>query len=211
MNIAAVMAALEVGDLDRTAKHALVVVCCRCNQYSGAAPVSARRVADDMKVSRPTARRALGRVVDSGYLSVDKGLGKTPIWRLTDRLGVVNPRQGGGKQLLPPPGKQLLPPEDSRYTNKERYAALARLPAGGVTVENPASTWSSDLPPNPWVLDEETGAAALHPALDPANIAECVYCDDHGRLWVDDEPVAQCTHRTPEFTVADILNTPQDP
>jgi len=82
MNIAAVMAALEVDDLDAAAKHAVVMVACRADRYTGAALVSVGRVARDMHCHPETARRALQRAVDAGYLLVEKSVGKPSLWRL---------------------------------------------------------------------------------------------------------------------------------
>jgi hypothetical protein len=81
MHIEAAMAALDVWDLDRNAKHALLVVCCRADYPSGYAEVPVNRIAADMKVHYETASTALARAVQAGYLSVAKSVGKTPIWR----------------------------------------------------------------------------------------------------------------------------------
>ena len=83
MNIAGFMAALDIWDLDPTAKHAVTVVAGRADRYSGAATVSIPRLAADMKVHYRTAALALRRAVDAGYLAVDKSPGSTSTWRLT--------------------------------------------------------------------------------------------------------------------------------
>jgi hypothetical protein len=92
VHIAAVMAALEVWDLDRSAKHALVVVCCRADRYTGMARVSVGRVALDMAVNYDTARIALNGLVKTGYLTVDKSPGRSHLWMLTSRLTREVPR-----------------------------------------------------------------------------------------------------------------------
>jgi len=86
VNIAAVMVVLDEWELDHYAKSALLVVCCRANR-AGVAQVPIRRVAADMKANYDTARRALNRTVNAGYLTVDKTPGRTPLWRLTSRCG----------------------------------------------------------------------------------------------------------------------------
>ncbi|HEY1441434.1 MAG TPA: helix-turn-helix domain-containing protein [Mycobacterium sp.] len=78
MNIAAYMAACDIDDLDHTAKHAVQVICGRANRHTGAAWVSIGRLADDMGVSYNTARYALARAVEAGYLTVDKSPGHRP-------------------------------------------------------------------------------------------------------------------------------------
>ena len=44
-------------------------------------------------------------------------------------------------------------------------------------------------------------------ALNPANIAGCPYCDDHGQLWQGMEVAGRCSHQPEmsDLTVADIL------
>lgn len=197
MHIAAVMAALEIDDLDRTAKTTLIVVCCRASRHNGMAIVSRARLAADMKVHPNTVSRALNRLVDMGYLSVDRRLGKTSIWTIDPHHLELRPSPSNGDTPSPSDG------ERRSIGEKRRSVALA---AGG----GKPGSWSADLPRNPWLVDEETGVAVRNPILDPTAIAECVYCDDHGRLWADGRPVAQCTHRTPDFTVEDILSIPPE-
>jgi hypothetical protein len=86
VNISAYMAALDIWDLDRAAKHAVQVIAGRANRYTGIARVSIPRVAADMKVTYLTARQALERAVDAGYLTVDKSPGRTSTWQLTPLL-----------------------------------------------------------------------------------------------------------------------------
>jgi hypothetical protein len=81
VHIAAVMACLDVRDLDHRAKHALLVVCCRADRRTGSATVSIGRIGADMSVAYHTAQHALERAVKAGYLTVDKSPGKTPKWR----------------------------------------------------------------------------------------------------------------------------------
>jgi hypothetical protein len=86
VNIAAVMAALHISDLDRSAKQALVVVSCHADQHTRRAMVSIGRVAADMAVSYRTAWAALNRLVKAGYVAVDKSPGVVPIWTLTSAV-----------------------------------------------------------------------------------------------------------------------------
>jgi hypothetical protein len=78
VNIAAVMAALDITDLDHYAKQAAVVVACRADRTTGTAEVSAARVAADMSVHPNTARKALRRAVDAGRISVEFRRGYPP-------------------------------------------------------------------------------------------------------------------------------------
>ena len=88
MNIAAVMATLDIWDLDRNAKHALLVLACRADQHTAMAEVSFGRVAADMKIGYYGATHALERVVESGYLTVDKSPGQVPLWMLTSAVNL---------------------------------------------------------------------------------------------------------------------------
>ena len=80
------MAALDVRDVSPGAKHALQVVCCRADRYTGMARVSVGRVATDMGRNYSTARRALDELVEIGYLTVDKSPGQPNLWMLTSRM-----------------------------------------------------------------------------------------------------------------------------
>jgi hypothetical protein len=86
MNIAAYMAALDVWDVSPAAKHALQVLCGRADRYTGMARLSIGRVAADMGRNYSTARRALGELVDTGYVTVDKLPGLPHLWMLTSRV-----------------------------------------------------------------------------------------------------------------------------
>jgi hypothetical protein len=93
VNIAALMAALEVADIGATAKHALVVICARADRYTGMARVGIPRVAADMGRSYNTARAALGELVEYGYLTVDKSAGRSHLWMLTPSVVAGVPHQ----------------------------------------------------------------------------------------------------------------------
>jgi hypothetical protein len=151
MHIAAVMAVLKMSDLDHQAKHALLVVCCRANRHTAIAAVSAARAAADMKVARNTAAAALSRVVDSGYLSVDKCLGKTSRWQ----VNLLNLGVAPAQQLCAPPAQQLCATEDSMDTREGESGRAAPRPKPG----KPDEVWVQDLPPNPWIYDDQTGEA----------------------------------------------------
>lgn len=90
MHIAAVMAALKVSGLDRTTRQTLVTVCCHANRRTAAAFVSASVLAAEMGVERHTVSRALSRLVDIGYLSVERRLGKTSVCTIDlEHLGAL--------------------------------------------------------------------------------------------------------------------------
>lgn len=139
MNIDAAMAALEVWDLDRNAKHALLVVCCRADYPAGYAEVSINRVAADMKVHYTTARDALARVVEAGYVIVAKSVGKTPIWRV-NLAGTSRQPRGN----LAPQDRDHLAPQDRElrnYKDKDLAPPLrSSEPPSGAAGEN-------DVPP----------------------------------------------------------------
>jgi predicted ArsR family transcriptional regulator len=84
------MAALDL-DLEHSAKHALLVVACRADHRSPRVQLSVSRVAADMAVNYTTAHRALDRLVENGYLTVDKSPGHPSTWRLE----VVTGSRGG--------------------------------------------------------------------------------------------------------------------
>ena len=149
------MAALKVDDLDRNAKHALVVVCCRAHRLTASVSVSAARVSADMKVARNTASAALGRAVESGYLSVDRHPGKTSLWRLDLSKLELAPAQ----QLDATPAQQLDATEDSL----EKYRRKGAHAPNGQVNGRPAPRFAAELPPNPWVYDEATGFAVRRP------------------------------------------------
>lgn len=128
MHIAAVMAALDVWDLDHNAKHAVLVVACRADRYTSMCELSESRVAADMKVGRYAARHALERAVSAGYLTVDKSRGRVPLWR----LNLCDP----GNNLCDPG----TPPVRSRPHTKELKdveGSAAATPKGGGAGENP--------------------------------------------------------------------------
>jgi hypothetical protein len=89
MHIAAFMAALRVTDVGPLAKHALQVFCGRADRYTAMARVSIGQMAVDMGRNYKTAQRALGELVDAGYLTVDKSAGRSHLWMLTGRLTSV--------------------------------------------------------------------------------------------------------------------------
>ena len=136
MHIAAVMAVLEVWDLDRDAKTALLVVACRADQYTALAHVSIRRVAADMKVDYHTAARALQRAVDSGYLTVDKSPRQRPIWQVQARSLRVSLRVSDPNLRENRTQPRALRNKKDIYT---RDAASLADTASGVAGEKPAT------------------------------------------------------------------------
>jgi hypothetical protein len=151
VNIAAVMAALDVWDLDRNVKHALVVVCCRADQYTGAATVSIPRVAADMKVSYRTALGALDRAVEAGYLTVDKTLGKTSTWHLTPAIHASDPCNPRHRPLQPG-----CSAKDKKDKDKERAAAPLSSSLSVVAGENPPADAYAHYPN--WTVERLNGA-----------------------------------------------------
>lgn len=129
MNIAAVMAALVVDDLDHTAKFALLVIACRTNQHTIRASVSIGRLAQDMGVHRMTAQHAVWRAVDAGYLTVDKSPGRRHIYTVTCSAAHQVPDALHAK------------PDALRITKDIEGLKEGALPptrAAGGSVENPA-------------------------------------------------------------------------
>jgi hypothetical protein len=168
VNIAAVMAALEVWDLDRSAKHALVVVACRADAHTGVARVSIPRVAADMKVHYATAKRALERLVDAEYLTVDKWAGATSRWMLTPRVvRGVTPRIVRAHPALQMRGDPAHSPrgKESLDKNKERAAASLAHGANGGAEENPPPR-GEHFAPGSGYLEDFTGLAARNGRVD---------------------------------------------
>ena len=88
MNIICAMDALKVTDLDRTARHALLVLACHADRTSASATVSIERLADELGVGYGTAWRALHRAMKAGYLEaqpVDKHPSEPRVWLLRGR------------------------------------------------------------------------------------------------------------------------------
>lgn len=136
------MAALKISDLDRNAKHAILVLACRANRYTAMAEVSIPAVAADMGVGDYAARHALDRAVKAGYLAVDKSTGRAPLWQLTPAVKTADlPRDSEqqGPRSDRGPGPRSRPrTKDSLDTSKERAVASPEgdgagenLPAAG--------------------------------------------------------------------------------
>jgi hypothetical protein len=171
MNIAAVMAALEVWDLDRNAKMALLVIACRADRHTGMAEVGVPRVAADMKVGYYAAAHALDRVVKTGYLTVDKSPGRTAIWQLTAAVKTAAvfdgdhrdsehqpPRYHRDSEHRPPRSRPRT--KDSKEKDmKERAAASLAPGASGGAGENPPSR-GEHFAPGSGYLEDFTGLAA---------------------------------------------------
>lgn len=142
------MAALKVSGLDRTTKQALVTVCCHADRRSAATFVSTSVLAAEMVVERHTVSRALGRLADGGYLSVERRLGKTS--RL--RIDLEHLEALPGTSDVPTPGTSDVPHKDLlKETIKERVRTRED---GQVKVNSDPARAD-----NPWVYDEETGFA----------------------------------------------------
>jgi DNA-binding transcriptional regulator PaaX len=134
VHITAAMATLEVDDLDAMARFALLVVCCRVDYPKVSARVGTTRLAANMGVHYDTARRALQRVVNAGYLTVDNSPGRAPKWTLTPRVArEVTPRTDREY----PPRKPREPLDETATKDvsrslKERVDAAARRGGAGV-------------------------------------------------------------------------------
>jgi hypothetical protein len=150
VNIAAVMATLELWDVDRNAKHAVLVVACRAT-VDGVAQVSIPRVAADMGVGYYAAAHALRRAVASGHLEVIHSQHGSPRWyRVLTAVPVIhNPRDSahgvprsdrGGVPRSRPRSK------DSLDISKEGAAAVARDRRAAAPVENPPVDVYARLP-----------------------------------------------------------------
>jgi hypothetical protein len=102
MNIAAAMNALKVEDLDRTAKHALLVLACHADESTASATVSVRRLATDLGLSYGATWKALHRAARAGYLNadpVDKHPSKARTWHLRSRAD-ARPRSRAGEKKV---------------------------------------------------------------------------------------------------------------
>jgi hypothetical protein len=141
VKIAAYMAALNIADLDHMTKAAVLAVCARSNQRTGVARVSIDRLAQDLGVHYETARRALNRAVDAGYLTVDKSPGRVPAWKATSRAGQDHPPHTTGQ-----------PPAQRATKDKEGYVkdGAAPLSASGA-VDNLPSRDARFYPGTGWV------------------------------------------------------------
>ncbi|HEY2301814.1 MAG TPA: hypothetical protein VGH66_07970 [Acidimicrobiales bacterium] len=161
MNITAVMAALDIWDLDARAKQAVLVVACRADRYTAATTVGIRRLAVDMKVNYRTALRALYRAVDAGYLTVDKTAGGISTWRVvvtpTTGVPVTSTPLGCGVGVIGvvTPTTQR---KESLDTSKERAARVAARAARGATGDNPPRGVYDHLPN--WTAERLNGDSA---------------------------------------------------
>lgn len=205
MNIAAVMAALDVWDLDHMPKMALLTMACRAGRYSGRVTVPTRRLAADLHVHYNTAERAVQALEKAGYVTVDKRPGV--VSTVTIDLGYLQ-LCGGGTSTLGGEGPSHSGARTKESLEKTKTAGRRhnRAPA----VENPASSWVTERAPSPWKLDDN-GNAVMHPRLTPDAIAACPYCDNHGRLWdsTTGDLVGQCTHQrtVSDLTLKDVLES----
>jgi hypothetical protein len=142
MNIAAVMAALEVHELDRTAKQVVVILACRADM-SGAARVSIERIANDCEVSYGTAWRALQRAMSAGYITAETVGRNGRSWHLSSRVHARAVRAFATPEIarLRPNGRAPTRTEGSlRRKEKDGDAVPLTLRANGVAyvVDDPA-------------------------------------------------------------------------
>jgi hypothetical protein len=173
MHIAAVMAALDVWDLDRSAKQALLVLACRADRYTAMASVSIGRVATDMSVNYDTAQAALTRLVDSGYLIVDKSPGRSSIWQLTSRMVREVPTEPAGttsrmvREDLPNPSRG-----EGVFREKQGAPSRrSRKPASDDAGENPEPRRAAFAAGSGWLPNWSKGED-VPPAWTPEQLAE---------------------------------------
>jgi hypothetical protein len=178
VNIAAYMTACNVTDLDSSAKSALRAVAGRANQHTGRAWVSTTRIAADMGVSWRTAKRALDRLIEAGYVTVDKSCGKRSGWQLTPVIHDTRP-------LSPRPTTPVT------VTGVRINGEVLRSESAHAVGEN--------LP----VL-----TSRQRHALDPVNIVDCPHCDEFGWVWRGDVIRGRCSHQplVTGLTLDDILD-----
>jgi hypothetical protein len=174
MNIAAVMAALDRDDLDRTAKQVVVVLACRAD-LDGCAQVSIARVARDCGVNYGTAWRAMNRCVKAGVVTVDKLPSSGRVWKLAVRAHArARSRDDDqiGRAMTTKSVARGREQKDlkTRIKNKERNAAsLAQSASGAAPVQN--------------------GHAA------PTRHTDTCLCGGSGWVAGDDATVTRCPYR----------------
>jgi hypothetical protein len=141
VNIRAAMAALAAAGLDHMAKMAVLVVACRADRHTGAATLSIDLVASDLEVTAQTARRALYRAVDAGWLTVENHCGQPNVWRLplvadhrgTPMISSSNPYDQitGDPCDLVTPNRSLLEKDKEGANSTSSLAPLGKThPAG---------------------------------------------------------------------------------
>jgi hypothetical protein len=197
MNIRAVMASLDIYGIDHMAKVALTAVACRADQHTGEATVSIGRIAADVGAHYDTARRALVRLVEYGYLSVVDKRGMTPTWKID--LAVLDrevPRGLCGGTSRSVQGDLAVLDRDVGVRRRK-------------TKEAPPSTTSKLADDGAGDNGRAAAQAEMAAACDPAAIAACNYCDDFGWLWRDATIRGRCSHRPTRavtaLTVDDVL------
>ena len=177
MNITAWRAACRCRDLDPGAKHALQTICGHLARPPAAAvelPIG--QLAVDMGKHYDTARRAVVRLVEAGYLSVENRIGRPAYLVLNlERLGVNLADSAEGdladsartpRGIRPNTSSKIRDPKkdlmDTYGSGETRSTSKRRRPAA-----------------------ERNGAAPRHPP-------DCPHCDGTG--WTDntDGTVTRC-------------------
>jgi hypothetical protein len=144
VNIAAVMAALDVWDLEHMPKMGLLVLACRADRYTGQAEVSLPRLAADLHTHRSTAWRVLRMLSDAGYVIVDNRPGIPSLITLGEATRrAVQPlpvamcnTPVAPTRLHPSRGRD---PKESLEKSKERGAAIAHHTASGAAGDKPGA------------------------------------------------------------------------
>src|SRR5215831_1983142 len=150
------MAALQV-DGKEPVKHALLVICCRADRYTGMARVSIGRVAKDMGCTYNTAKTALEGLVKTGYLTVDKSAGLAHLWMLTSSTGDEVPHQSTtGTSSTDDEGViNWHRGKESLEKPKERGAGRSPSTATGTAGEKPSpAPRPTDFAPGSGILDD---------------------------------------------------------
>ena len=152
MNIAAAMAALrlEVAPAD---KLALLVLAARAGRDQWTLTRSLAALAEDMGVSRATAKRAVHDLCRKGYLQVSHSVGISSTYTLGPPLkmtpvGEVNMTRGVGSNGSDT-RVNMTPVKRKTGERLEGDARPLAANAAGVAGDNPAATWQPTPRPHP--------------------------------------------------------------
>lgn len=181
MNIAAAMDALKVDDLDRTARHVLLVLACHADRTTASATVSIERLADELGVGYEAARRAISRALKAGYLEVDGPVhnrpGKTRTLRLRYDSEVVSRYDFSVEKI------RLLTPKDTPLESSRRIFKEKRRNAPPLAHREAAIDGAVENGHRP-----------------PPRHPDTCRCAGTGWIAGDDGAVARCPYRSEAFT-----------
>jgi hypothetical protein len=198
---------LDAGVLDSTARHVLLVVATHANRMGRAWP-SIKTLAVETELHRSTVSRALERIETASLVQVIHRPGSTSQIRFPhlchpdaylcfSATGVCSRATG----------------VCSSATRKQLETAIETSEGANGAVEKPVTL----LVPEHQIVGgwhaikvSRSEAASMN---EPATIADCPYCDDHGWLWHNGH-AGRCSHRPiraiTDITVDDILSVEQD-